>query len=98
MAMSGMWPLVKIIQVGRCMRKSTTCIPRPMHFIRPMLVRPRKDLIEITALMDSSHAVDSHFGHWLESRVCMAHENLSDIVEAMIAVEGDFFLVHVFHG
>ena len=98
MAMSSMWPLIKIIQVCRCMRKLTAGIPRPMHFIRPMLVCPRKDLIEITALMDNSHAVDSHFGHWLKCGICMAHENLSDIVEAVITVEGHFFLVHVFHG
>lgn len=97
MAMSSMWPLIKMIQVRRRMRKSTTGISRPTYFIWAMLIRPRKDLIKVTALMGSSHAINSHFAHWLESRICMAHENLSDVVKAVIPMEGDFFFIHIFH-
>ena len=98
MNVSSMHPLIKIIPVTRRVSNLSTGIPRPMHLIRPMLVSPRKDLIEIATLMRRPHAVDTHAGQWLEGSVCMAHESLSNVVKTVIAVKYDFLWLHICYG
>lgn len=52
-----------------------------------MFIRPREKLFKIPALMGNSHAVDSDFRHEFEGRVPIAHDSLTNVIEAVITMQ-----------
>jgi hypothetical protein len=78
------------------MRNDSLClIATVMLFITPPLISPGEHRVEIPTLMDRSHPIQNpltvqHF----ERRVAVAHDGLTDVVEAVVAVDAHFLLGH----
>jgi len=88
--------IIKLVPVGRSMRKdSLRLISAPILSIAPPLVSPGKHRVEIPTLMRRTHPVQNPlFIQRFERRVPVAHDCLANVVEAMVAVDGHFFLGH----
>lgn len=86
--------LIEIIPVTRCSRQLTSGIPRPVCLVGSVLVSPCPNFVEVTACMRSAHSVDTDAGEDLKGGVASAHDGLSNVVEAMIAVEDDILRWH----
>ena len=69
-----------------------------MRLVRTTLVGPRKHLVEVSALVRSTHSIDADHRERLERRIGVAHERLTDVVQAVVAVQADLLLWHVFDG
>jgi hypothetical protein len=60
-----------------------------------MFVRPAENTVKVATLVNSAHAINADLGQWLECHVTGAHDRLTDVVQAVIAVELDLFGIHI---
>lgn len=63
-----------------------------------MLVCPGKDFLKVPTLMNSAHSIDAHLCQRLKGCVGMAYQCLSDVVEAVVSVEGNLVRRVIDHG
>lgn len=90
-------PLIpNVIPMWKCMRNNSTSVPRPPHFIQATFIRPAENAIKIAALVNSSHTVNTAIRQRLECHIACAHYCLTDIVQAVIAVEDEVVGGHCF--
>lgn len=86
--------IIKIVPVCWSMRKDSLWLI-DILFIAPPLVSPSEHRVEISTLVDRPHPIQNPLAvQHFERRVAVAHDGLTDVVEAVIAVDAHFLLGH----